>query len=60
MRGTLVPATCWAPGLGSRFEETEMDKTQYYGLALWVWLFIAPIVGALMSLRAGRPPFNVR
>lgn len=32
----------------------------YYGMALWVWLFIAPIVAALMSLRAGRPPFNVR
>jgi hypothetical protein len=37
-----------------------MDNSQYYGLALWVWLFVAPIVAALMSLRAGRPPLNVR
>jgi hypothetical protein len=41
-------------------QENHMDNSQYYGLALWVWLFVAPIVAALMSLRAGRPPFNVR
>jgi hypothetical protein len=47
-----------SPGPGNREQEIAMDP-HYYGLALWVWLFIAPIGAALMSLRAGRPPFNV-
>lgn len=37
-----------------------MDNSQYYGMALWVWLLVAPIVAALISLRGSRPPSNLR